>query len=258
MIQPVSEDNRRQFIHACTHERVFGSKCLNSLQCYGTDHENVRLFVALTPDGEGSAALYLSDGVLVVSSDNRVPAAVFADFIRRQNIHEVDTNLAQCNDLLQLLGGQQESSHYMAYQGDQPQGDFSQFFPCTQLEDAFSVLQQSHAYYRTHLQFAPWAADIRLRCSHGVLELYQLNLDGKPVGTGSIASQDDECGVLAAVAVIPSYRRQGLGMLFSRFLTARVMEMEKTPRLISGYDAVADLYRKVGFVSVGRWGELYL
>jgi len=28
--------------------------------------------------------------------------------------------------------------------------------------------------------------------------------------------------------------------------------------LISGYDEVAELYKQIGFVSSGRWGELYL
>ena len=29
-------------------------------------------------------------------------------------------------------------------------------------------------------------------------------------------------------------------------------------RLISGYDEVAELYKQIGFVPCGRWGELYL
>jgi predicted GNAT family acetyltransferase len=44
----------------------------------------------------------------------------------------------------------------------------------------------------------------------------------------------------------------------SRFLVKRILEKGKTPRLISGYDEVAELYRQVGFETRGRWGELYL
>ena len=82
--------------------------------------------------------------------------------------------------------------------------------------------------------------------------------DGKVIATGSIASEDETCGVIAAVAVLPAWRRQGLGSKISRFLPRRILEKGKTPRLIAGYDAVAELYRKVGFTTCGRWGELYL
>ena len=90
------------------------------------------------------------------------------------------------------------------------------------------------------------------------MELYQLTVDGQVVGTGSIVSEDDETGAIAAVAVVPEYRHRGLGSRISRFLVQRIREKGKTPRLISGYDEVAQLYRQVGFETCGRWGELYL
>ena len=90
------------------------------------------------------------------------------------------------------------------------------------------------------------------------MELYQLDVDGEIVGTGCIVSEDDECGVIAAVAVVPEFRHRGLGSRISRFLTQRILEKGKTPRLISGYDEVAELYKQVGFETCGRWGELYL
>lgn len=49
-----------------------------------------------------------------------------------------------------------------------------------------------------------------------------------------------------------------LGGCISRFLTGRIQETGKTPRLISGYNDVAELYRRVGFETCGHWGELYL
>ena len=60
------------------------------------------------------------------------------------------------------------------------------------------------------------------------------------------------------MAVIPEFRHKGLGTRISRFLVKRILEKGKTPRLISGYDEVAELYRQVGFETYGRWGELYL
>ena len=61
-----------------------------------------------------------------------------------------------------------------------------------------------------------------------------------------------------AIAVVPEYRHRGLGSYISRFLVSKIQETGKTPRLISGYDEVAELYKKINFVPCGRWGELYL
>ena len=156
-----------------------------------------------------------------------------------------------------LLGGTTDSSYYMVYQGAPVEEAFPDIVPGDPLA-VFSVLQRSHEYYRTHLRFEPWAEDLGRRLNTGLAEVYQLELDGEVVATGSIASQDDECGVIAAVAVVPEYRLRGLGSRVSRFLVKRILELGKTPRLISGYDAVAELYRQVGFDTCGRWGELYL
>jgi predicted GNAT family acetyltransferase len=78
------------------------------------------------------------------------------------------------------------------------------------------------------------------------------------VATGSITAEDDECGIVGAVAVLPEYRRRGFGTRISRFLTERIMEKGKTPRLMSGEDKVADLYTKSGYEVCGRWGQLFL
>ena len=122
----------------------------------------------------------------------------------------------------------------------------------------FDVMQRSHEYYRTHLDYDVWAADLDCRLSRGLSELYQLEADGAVIGTGSIVSWDDECGVIGAVAVVPEYRHRGLGNRISRFLVQRIQKCGKTPRLISGYDEVAELYRQIGFAPCGRWGELYI
>ena len=145
----------------------------------------------------------------------------------------------------------------MVYRGDGVNDRFPDIGPGS-LEASFAVLQRSHEYYRTHLRFDAWSADLRQKLDRGLMELYQLEAGGEVVGTGCIGSEDDECGVLAAVAVVPEFRHRGLGSRISRFLVKRILEKGKTPQLISGYDEVAELYRQVGFVPCGRWGELYL
>ncbi|MDY5612635.1 GNAT family N-acetyltransferase [Dysosmobacter sp.] len=244
------------FTEACTYERVFGSRIMTALRAYGPEDARA-LFWLLLKDDSPTAALYLAGDVLVVSAAPKADPAPIAELVQEHGVLEVDTNWDQCAALQKLLGGTTESSYYMVYRGNPVEDDFPDITPGDPLA-VFSVLQRSHEYYRTHLRFEPWAEDLGRRLDTGLAELYQLEVDGEVVATGSISSQDDECGVIAAVAVVPEYRHQGLGSRISRFLVKRILEMGKTPRLISGYDEVAELYRQVGFAPCGHWGELYL
>lgn len=244
------------FYRACSYEHVFGSKILTALHAYGMHDPRAKFWLLLDGDAP-TAALYKTGSVLVISAAPEADAAPIAELVKAEDIHEVDTNWDQCAALLSLLGGTTDSSYYMVYRG----GEINEAFPdiaAGDLETVFGVLQRSHEYYRTHLTFDTWSDDLRQKLERGLMELYQLDVDGEIVGTGCIVSEDDECGVIAAVAVVPEHRHKGLGSRISRFLVQRILEKGKTPRLISGYDEVAELYKQVGFETCGRWGELYL
>ena len=244
------------FIHACSYERVFGSKILTALHAYGLDDLRAQFWL-LFKENTPTAALYLTGDVLIISAAEEADPAPIAELVKNRNIHEIDTNWEQCAALQRILGGTTDSSYYMVYHGGGIAETFSDI-STGDLETVFGILQRSHEYYRTHLTFNVWSDDLRQKLSRGLMELYQLELDGEAVGTGCIVSEDDECGVIAAVAVVPEYRHRGLGSRISRFLVQRILEKGKTPRLISGYDEVAELYQQVGFEPCGRWGELYL
>ena len=256
MIAPFSLSHLEAFRAACRHEQVFGSKILTAFTVYGVADPDHRFWLAR--DGESPlGALYLSRGVLVISADPRIDADEVAVLVQEHDVHEVDSDWQLCAQLHARLGGVTDSSYYMVYRGGPVEESFDDIVP-GELPAVFSVLQQSHEYYRTHLQYGPWADDLTRRMARGCTEVYQLILDGQPVATGSILSQDETCGAIAAVAVLPEFRHRGLGSRMSRFLVGRIRALGKTPRLIAGYDGVAELYRKIGFVPCGRWGELYL
>lgn len=256
MLTPLHAADAAVFFEACTFERVFGSKIRAALTAYGLDDERARFFLC-RHDGAPSAALYLAHGVLMISSGAETDMDEIAALVRAEGVTEVDINFEQCELLRQRLGGTTLSSYYMVQRTAAPPVDRTGISP-GMLHEVFSVLQRSHEYYRTHLKFATWAEEIERKRARGLLELYQLEVGGEIVGTGSIASEDEECGVVAAVAVVPEHRHSGLGTRMSGFLAERIREKGKTPRLISGYDEVAALYEKLGFEPCGRWGELYL
>ena len=256
MLTRLTKDHIPAFTRACAYERVFGSKILTALRAYGLDDTRA-LFWLLLKDDVPMAALYLTGDVLIVSACEEADPSPIAELVKEKGVREVDTNWDLCAALRELLGGTTDSSYYMVYRGGAIAERFSDISD-GRLETVFGVLQRSHAYYRTHLTFETWSDDLRQKRDRGLMELYQLEVDGEVVGTGCIVSEDDECGVIAAVAVVPEYRHRGLGSRISRFLVKRILEKGKTPRLISGYDEVAELYRQVGFETCGRWGELYL
>ena len=256
MLTELTENQIPAFTRACAYERVFGSKILTALQAYGLDDTRA-LFWLLLKDDVPTAALYLAGDVLVISACAEAEIAPIAALVKKKAVHEVDTNWEHCAALQEILGGTTDCSYYMVYRGGAIKETFSDIMP-GDLEAVFDVLQRSHEYYRTHLTFPVWAEDLRQKLDRGLMELYQLEVDSRIVGTGCIVSEDEVCGVIAAVAVVPEYRHRGLGSRISRFLVKRILEKGKTPQLISGYDEVAELYRQVGFETCGRWGELYL
>ena len=251
---PVTPETVPAFRTACAHEHIFGSKALTALLAHGlTGNDSDSRFFHCGKD----AALWLSQGVLTVSAAADFDPRPIAGLVRRERVREIDLSLPHARILQEVLGGTLESSCFMVYAGG-PQPSVCPEMCLGELPAVFEILRQSHEYYRLHLSFDSWSADLARRLACGLSELWQLSLDGRPVATASIGSEDAECAVIAAVAVIPEYRHRGLATLLTRELVHRIQQRGKTPRLLAGYDAVAELYRKIGFTPCGLWGELYL
>ena len=255
MLIKVTSSNINEFKAACTQEHVFGSRAVTALTAYGTEHDVHKFWLSV--EGEKVSAFHLNGSVLTVIKNGEISTEDVLEITKQFEIHEIDCDWDLCEKLHAILGGFTESSYYMTYKGDMPQESFDDIHPAD-LKDVYSILQQSHEYYRTHLKYEPWAGHLESCMATGLTKVYQLKKDGKPIGTGSIISQDDSHAAVAAVAVIPEYRLKGIGSYITKFLVKEILKAGKTPCLISGYDEVAELYKKISFVTVGRWGELYL
>ncbi len=216
----------KPFRSACSAERLFGSRSL----CAHTAGTAESFYLA----GDIPAALSLSGGVLTVVSPGLPPLEPILSFYsgaagdRGDRRHTGLLRRPQGTD-----GGELESSWFMRcdtprFPAPDPSLRISSDPPP---EEIFSVLQQSHPFYREHLRFAPWAEECSRWRALGLTELYGLLWEGHWVGTGRILSQDDAAGAIGAVAVIPSARGRGFGRQISAFLTRRVLELGKTPVL---------------------------
>jgi len=256
MLIKVDHTNIGRYHQLCKAEHVFGSRSRSALAAYGTGHD-VHKFWIMAEGGTDLAALHLNGQVLTVVKGGDIGTEDIIALTKEYEIHEIDSDWDLCEKLHSILGGVTESSYYMEYKGGNICPDFPDIKPAD-LQDVYGVLQQSHEYYRTHLKFEPWADNLTRLIQCGAAKVYQLERDGRPIGTGSIISQDDTHAAIAAVAVIPEYRLQGIGTYITKFLIKEILSTGKTPCLISGYDEVAELYRKIDFLSYGRWGELYI
>lgn len=255
MLIKVTPSNINEFKKACEQEHVFGSRALAALYAYGTDHDVHKFWLSVNDDKV--CAFHLNGSVLTVIKEGETGTEDVLEITKQYEIHEIDSDWDLCEKLHALLGGFTESSYYMTYSGGEIKDSFDDIHTAD-LHDVFSVLQQSHEYYRTHLKYEPWAGHLESCIETGLTKVFQLERDAKPIGTGSIISQDDTHAAIAAVAVIPEYRLKGIGSYITKFLVKEILAMGKQPCLISGYDEVAELYKKIGFVTAGRWGELYI
>lgn len=255
MILSYSSLYKDDFFHACNYEHVFGSKIRSALLVYGIKNKEHRFFLA-TSNKQPTAALYLKGTVLTISANANFDIEEFLAFLTPFSIKEIDSNFELCTALQEKLGGTLDSSYYMVYQQAPPIESFKNITSAS-LPAVFELLQKSHEYYRTHLIYESWTNDLTYRIQQGSTKVYQLTQNGEMIATGSLYSQDETSGILAEIAVLPKYRHQGFGSYMTRFLVQKVCSLGKTPRLIAGYDEVAELYRKVGFDTCGRFGELY-
>lgn len=257
MVRELTRERTEDFQTACAYERVFGSEILTLLRVYGLEDDQVRFYLE-EQEGRPAAAIALQDRALWVSvrpGTGVEDLAVLAQSI--DGLLEVNGDLAIAQALQPILGGEIDSSVYMVYRGEMPPAD-----PAVRLgtrEEVFDLLQRGHPYFRAHhADFAPWAEEMARKQELGLAELFVMEAEGQLVGTGSIGAEDDECGVITSVSVVPEFRRRGYGGRITNAVTRRILEKGKTPRMNAGYEEVVRLYRSLGFADCGNWGCLYL
>ena len=252
MLIHVTAVDTADFARACAHEHVLGARAQTALRTYGLGNAN-ELFYLCRKGREASAALYLSHGVLTISSDERADPVPISELIAQENIRVIETNQHQCKMLQELLGGKLESSYYLAYRGARDSAEYPDIRRGDTAEDA-ALLRRSREWAQTHLNFEDWLTDLTLRLTRGQAELYHLEQDGVAAAVGAVLYEDAESGVIGAIAA----ETDELAVQMCRFLIQRVLEKGKTPRLLAGSDAEVEHFCELGFATCGRWGRLTL
>ena len=257
MFKLVNNDNISDFQKACEMQRIFGSKNMASLRCYGLNSDTAKFRIAYS-GSEAVGAICLQGGVAAASSDGRIDPDELLEFCKQNEVAEIEGPVEEVDKLFQRGIGEKDSSWFMEYLPKEVPYSIAEMKPCTDLKDVFDVLQSSHKFYQDHYTFDTWSADTAVRVAANESEEYILEVDGRIIGCGSVGAIDDKIALVSSVAVIPEMRCLGYGSGITMFLAKRIIELGRRPALIAGYDEVAELYSKLGFTRCGKWGELYL
>ncbi len=87
-------------------------------------------------------------------------------------------------------------------------------------------------------------------------EHYLIYLDGKPVGTGTLFV-DNGMGMVAHVATLPEYQKQGVGRAMMQYLMNRASEHGLKKLILYSSHVAEKLYRNLGFQKIGE-AEIYI
>ncbi len=184
MICPLRSDQQKLFSKVCSFEHVFGSRALASLQLYGLTDTRHSFYLSLDAAGRPDAALPLNGDVLTIVTIGGPPIEELAAFVKQKGAVEIDSTLEQDTRLQKILGGEIESSFFMEYPFSEPPAVPDGEIALTQDAKAlYQVLCRSHEYYRDHLEYEPWAADLEKRWQAGAAQTILLTENGCPVAT---------------------------------------------------------------------------
>ena len=97
-----------------------------------------------------------------------------------------------------------------------------------------------------------WYADVSHRIRHGTASAVLLSVDEKPAACAMVLAQDHETALLGGVAVLPKYRRQGLG---SKVVSGLCYTLQKEQKevILCCDSSIRDFYEKLGFTVAGEW-----
>lgn len=245
------------FENLCLELPAFGAKIAASVRCYGLNHPGYSFWLGY--DGSRPVrAMELHSHVLVIVGNGQMDDAVLADFIRGQDVWEIQSSYDQVLALQAQLGGTTDSSWFMEYTGSLPKAPEADIQESSDYPRIFSLLQTCNPFYQVHYTYESWSEDTIHRANRRETIPYLMMLSGQAVATGSVGSIGKKYATVSSVSVLPEFRHRGFGTMFTNFLTREILSDGKIPCLIASSDSVCRLYRQCGFAETRRWGQLFL
>jgi GNAT superfamily N-acetyltransferase len=122
------------------------------------------------------------------------------------------------------------------------------------LREIYALLCASRSETFHPPEFEPFYMDMSYRTRHGAAMSVGIRAGETLAACALCSSMTEHAAVLSAIAVLPEYRRRGLGRSAVAALTG-LLNREKT-YLFRADGENEEFYRSMGFIPNGRWAEI--
>ncbi|MCI1965752.1 MAG: GNAT family N-acetyltransferase [Oscillospiraceae bacterium] len=230
-----------------SEENPFGCKIRSMAEAYGTDEVFAQFWAQ-----EGGSALAKMDDAAVLE-DRRADWGELAQFLRMLDIKTVSCSETAAEHLKLPVSS---SGEIMLLHGAVDTACPPEAEKNPGLREVYALLCAARTETFCPPEFEPFYMDMSYRTRHGAAMSVGIRFGDTLAACALCSSMTERAAVLSAVAVLPEYRRRGLGRSAVTALT-QLLHREKI-YLFRADGENEEFYRSMGFEPAGRWAEIDL
>lgn len=243
MIQLVTPELGESFLHTCGHDPA-GLRAQGLFLSYGLKYPFCEYWIQSDARGACAGITRLDGSVTVCGTpSDGDELSAFLQAVGYSDIFAMGEAGALLHAPIHSTGVTMRLSHSLFGKAE------LNFHP--RLEDVYTVLAGAGEGIALGEHDA-WYADASHRIRHGTAKAVTLEHEGKTAACAMVLAQDDAAALLGGVAVLPEYRRKGLGhKTVAGLCTALQKEHKKV--VLCCNSGIAGFYEKLGFTVDGEW-----
>ncbi|XOQ43540.1 MAG: N-acetyltransferase domain-containing protein [Clostridium sp.] len=229
-----------------SEDNPFGCKILSIAQAYGVGEPFAQFWVQ---DGVSSLAK-LDDAVILDALPN-CDGNELAEFLQMLDVKTVSCSeetavrlqfpVDSCGEIMMLRGTVDNKKNFDVVQNPG-------------LREIYALLCAVRSETFIPPEFEPFYMDMSYRTRHGAAMSVGIRYEGELAACAMCSSMTEHAAVISAVAVLPQYRRKGMGRFAVAALTSLLNREVVYVMRADGENE--EFYRSLGFVPHGRWAQI--
>lgn len=230
---------------SATEENPFGCRIRSMAEAYGIEEPFAQFWTQ-----EGGTTLARMDDTAVLEA-GAADWEELAEFLRMLDVkalscsHDAAEKLGlpiDASGAIMLLKGAAEAPRPI--NAEQNPG----------LREVYALLCEAQSDTCTPPEFEPFYMDMSYRTRHGTAMSAGIRVNEKLAACALCSAMTEQAAVISAVAVLPEYRRKGLGRAAVAALTSQLNRERIYIMRADGENE--EFYRSMGFVPDGRWARV--
>lgn len=219
-------------------------------EAYGNDAPFLRFWL-----GDHGEAIALMDGqAILLCNDDQYNEELLWFVSMQPEIRTVRTDAKTAEWLSVGVNGRLETGVVM-----QPSRRFDEIDPLVQACTEREVYPLLECVFGTSMPpFDAWYVDVSHRRRHGCCRLVGIKERGEVVAAAMTVAECQGHGLIGAVATALHARGKGYASACVSALTHFLQAEDKHVWLSPKNEKARQLYRRLGFVSVGTWGNVHI